>query len=145
MGARWTHNQFGAQRVRKSRQTRLVPTIGPTLETTLGVQQLDPTLHDELTRLSKQLKNLQARSPVLPPTDNEIDQAAQGSEGECTMRGSKAPSKTGTISGLDMQEIGDGEEEEGEEMDEGEVDAMPSVLLLVGPKEVTPKKDDTQR
>ncbi len=39
-----------------------------------------------------------------------------------------------------MQEIGDDEEE----MDEGEIDAMPSAPLPVGPKEATPNKDDTQ-
>ncbi len=79
---------------------------------------------------------------MLSPTDAKMDQAAQQSEGECTMRGSKAPSETGTIGGLDMQEISNGEEEE--EMGKGEVDAMPSAPLLVGPKEATPKKDDTQ-
>ncbi len=57
------------------------------------------------------------------------------------MRGLKAPSKTGTTGGPDMQEISDGEEE----MDEGEVDAMPSAPPLVGPKEVTPNLDNTQR
>ncbi len=61
------------------------------------------------------------------------------------MRGSKALSETGTIGGPDTQEIDDGEEEEeGEEMYEGEVNATPSVPLPVGPKEVTPEKDDTQ-
>ncbi len=57
------------------------------------------------------------------------------------MRGLKAPSETGTIDGPDMQEIDDGEEEG---MDEGEVDAMPSAMPPVGPKEATPKMDNTQ-
>ncbi len=94
------------------------------MEATLGVHQLDPVVHDALTGLSKQLENLQARSPVLRPTDDEMDQAAQESKGEHTVRGWKAPSKTGTIGGPDAQEIGDGKEEE--EIDEDEVDAMPS-------------------
>ncbi len=97
-------------------------------------------VHDELTGLSKQLEKLQAQSPVLPPTDDDMDQAARDSEGEHTMRGLKALSKTETIKGPDMQELNDGNEE----MDEGEVEAMPSVLLPVGLKEVTPNKDDTQ-
>ncbi len=54
--------------------------------------------------------------------------------------GLKAPSKTGTIKGPDVQDRDDGSEG----MDEGEVEAMPSAPPLVGPKEVTPKKDDTQ-
>ncbi len=58
------------------------------------------------------------------------------------MRGSKALSETGTISGPDTQEIDDGKEEE--EMDEGEGDAMSSVPPPVGPKEATPKQDYTQ-
>ncbi len=58
-----------------------------------------------------------------------------------TVRGSKAPSETKTIEGPDMQELDDGSRE----MDEGEVDAMPSALPPVGPKEATLKKDDTQR
>ncbi len=115
--------------------------MGPTLETVPNVHQLDPAVNDELTRLSNKLDNLQAHSPVLPPTDDEMDQATQGSEGEQTMMSSKAPSKTGMIGGPDMQEIGDDEEEE---MDEGEVDAILSVPLPVGPKEVTPNKDNTQ-
>ncbi len=52
------------------------PPLGPTLETVLGVHQLDPAVHDELTGLSKKLENLQVQSPVLPPTDDDMDQAA---------------------------------------------------------------------
>ncbi len=92
---------------------------------------MDPAVHDELTRLSKQLENLQAWSPVLPPTDADMDQATQDSKGEQTMRGSKAPNETETIGGPDMQELDDGDEEE---MDEGEVDATLSAPLPVGPK-----------
>ncbi len=56
------------------------------------------------------------------------------------MRGSKALSETGTIGGTDAQELDDG----CKEMDEGEVEAMPSAPPPIGPKDVTPKKDDTQ-
>ncbi len=62
------------------------PLLGPTSETIPGVHQLEPTVHNELTGLSKQLENLQAHSPVLPPTDDDMDQAARDSEGEYTMR-----------------------------------------------------------
>ncbi len=57
------------------------------------------------------------------------------------MRGSKAPSETETIEELDAQELDDSNKE----MDEGEVEAMPSALPPVGLKEATPNKDDTQR
>ncbi len=57
------------------------------------------------------------------------------------MRGLKGLSETKTIEGPDTQELDD----VNKEMDEGEVKATLSVLLPVGPKEVTPKKDDTQR
>ncbi len=109
-------------------------------ETPPGVPQLNPVVHDELTGLSKQLEKLQAWSPVLPPTDNDMDQATRDSKGEHTVRCSKALSETETIGGPDMQEIDDNNEE----MDKGEANAMPSAPPLVGPKEATPKKDETQ-
>ncbi len=74
------------------------PPLGLTSETILGVPQLNPVVHNELTWLSKQLENLQARSPVLPPTDDDMDQATQDSKGEHNVRGSKAPSEAETIS-----------------------------------------------
>ncbi len=36
--------------------------------------QLNAVVHDELTGLSKQIKKLQAWSPMLPPTDDDMDQ-----------------------------------------------------------------------
>ncbi len=70
-----------------------------------------------------------------------MEQTMQESKGEQTVRGSKALSETGTIEGLDVQEPDDSSEG----MDEGELEATPSVLPPIGPKEATPKKYDTQR
>ncbi len=116
------------------------PPLGLTPETQPAIPQLNAAVHNELTELGGQFEQLQTWSLNLPPTDDDME-AARDSEGEQTVRGLKAPSETRTIGGLDMQELNDSDNEE---MDEGEVNAMPSVPMPVGPKEVTPKKDDTQ-
>ncbi len=69
-----------------------------------------------------------------------MEQTMEESEGKQTVRGSKAPSETGTIKGLDVQEPDNGSKG----MDKGELEAMPSAPLPVRLKEVAPKKDDTQ-
>ncbi len=61
----------------------------------------------------------------------------QESDGDHNVRGSKAPSKTGTLEGPDVEVL------EEEEMDEGKVKAMPSALPPIVPRKATPKKDDT--
>ncbi len=110
-------------------------------ETQPAIPQLIAAVHDELTELGSQFGQLQTWSPILSPKGDDME-ATQGSKGEQTMRGSKAPSETGTVGGLHMQELDDGDDEG---MDEGEVEATPSAPPPVGPKEATPKKDDTQR
>ncbi len=104
------------------------------------IPQLNAVVHDELTELRRQFRQLQTWSPILPPKGDDMEQTTWESKGEQTVRGSKALSETRTIEGLDTQEPDDSSEG----MDEGELKATPSVLPPVGPKEATPKMYDTQ-
>ncbi len=57
--------------------------MGLTLKTQPDlILQLNAAVYDELMGLSGQFRQLKTWSPVLPPDDNDMDQATQDSEDE---------------------------------------------------------------
>ncbi len=100
------------------------------------IPQLNAVVHDELMELSSQFRQLKPWSLILPPEGDDTEQTAQESEGEQTMRGSNAPSKTRTIEGPEAQGLDNGDEG----MDEGEIEATPSVLPLLGQRRQAQRK-----